>query len=919
VARAHTIHRGLTTPRLAALVSWARRWLPRGSSLPAEVWERRHRGILVLLWAHIPALFAFGVIKGVGVPHAIFETSIVASLALMASIRSGGRRLSTVIASVGLLTCSAELVHLSGGVIEMHFHYFVMVGVITLYQDWYPFLVAIGYVVFQHGVAGVVSPESVYNHQAAVNDPWTWAGIHGLFILGLSAAGIVSWKLNEGLLAAASEREQRLAEAQEVARMGSWEVDLRTRDVAWSDGLYRLLELRPGQTVTNDMFVSRVHPDDRQAVIEAVTATFNGGAPHALDFRVVLADGTERWLHLRGDITERLDGEPVTMAGTIQDVSERRRSEDAIRRSQGELQHALSLLTATLDSTADGILVVDMDGKVTSSNRQFAEMWRLPEEIVASKDDFATLSYVMGQIVDPDGFHAKVRELYAHPEAESYDSIAFKDGRVFERFSRPQRVAGEIVGRVWSFRDVTEHTRLEAELAHQAFHDSLTGLANQALFRDRVDHALARLSRSRGHLAVLFLDLDNFKHVNDSLGHTSGDLLLGSVTARLLGSVRPADTAARMGGDEFAVLLEDLADPADAVEAAERIIAALQDPFLIEGNEVVATASIGVAHAGSGITGEQLLANADLAMYTAKGRGKGRCEVFESEMHTAAVERLQIEADLRRAQARGELVVHYQPIVELASGRTTGVEALVRWQHPTRGLLGPGAFIPLAEENGVIDEIGRWVLTEACRQVQQWRVEYEDTVLSASVNLSPRQLLDSGLDATVAAVLQETGLPASALTLEITETAMMRDTEAAIRNLAALKALGVKLAVDDFGTGYSSLAHLQRFPIDVLKIDRSFVSTIESGPEASSLARAIVRLAQTLHLIAIAEGVETAEQQETLRALGCHLAQGYYLARPLPADQLAALLRDEVAETAAAVSDTVCAAIEGTSVPVAAR
>jgi len=559
-------------------------------------------------------------------------------------------------------------------------------------------------------------------------------------------------------------------------------------------------------------------------------------------------------------------------------------------RAEHDLRGALSLLEATFDSTAEGLLVVDNRGSITGFNRRFVDMWELPQDILESRDDDAAIGYVLSQLHDPDAFITKIQELYSTLEAESHDTLHFIDGRVVDRFSYPQRVDGAVVGRVWSFSDVTANVRLQDELKHQAFHDALTGLANQSLFRDRVEHAAARIARAGGRLAVLFVDLDDFKTINDSLGHAAGDDLLVAVSKRLRECLRTIDTAARLGGDEFAILVEDADDERVALQIADRVIGSLQRPIVLSGREVVVSASVGIAYGAPGSNAEDLLRNADLAMYTAKAQGKRCFRIFAPAMHHAALERLEAEATLRGAAERGELVVHYQPIFDLWSGRIEGFEALVRWQHPTRGLLAPGAFIPFAEQTGLIDEIGRHVLMTACAEAASWPADgVGHDAPAISVNLAPRQLLDPRLPSWIRASIELVGLAPERLILEITEGALMADPFAAISSLEALDRMGVRLAVDDFGTGYSSLAYLQQFPIDILKIDRAFVSNLTSDP-SSSLASAIVQLTRTLGLTPLAEGIETEEQAEVLRTLGCSLAQGFHLGRPIDAAATRSLL-----------------------------
>ena len=454
-----------------------------------------------------------------------------------------------------------------------------------------------------------------------------------------------------------------------------------------------------------------------------------------------------------------------------------------------------------------------------------------------------------------------------------------------------------VAGLVFNTRDVTDRYRLEKELEQRAFYDSLTGMPNRAVFRDRLEHALARAGRDRsGQIAVLLLDLDGFKVVNDSMGHDAGDELLVAVGRRISATCRVSDTVSRLGGDEFAVLLEDAVSEVSAVQLAGRLQERLAAAFEIRSREVFVGASIGVALVDDASVGpEDLVRNADTAMYAAKTAGKGRYAVFQPEMHERTVEFFEIQADLKRAIERREFELHYQPIVDLETEQICGVEALVRWDHPKRGLVMPGTFISVAEETGMIGQLGVWVLGEACRQAAAWRESVPGaSSLTLNVNLSTRQLLEPDLVVRVAEVLHESDLDTAALTLEMTEGALMQDPGSTAEKLRALKQLGIELALDDFGTGSSSLAHLRQFPIDVLKIDKSFVDGVATeDSDAAALVRAIVELARTLRLGTVAEGVESPAQVTALRRANCQRAQGYLFGRPVPPAELEAMLRDE--------------------------
>jgi diguanylate cyclase (GGDEF)-like protein/PAS domain S-box-containing protein len=542
--------------------------------------------------------------------------------------------------------------------------------------------------------------------------------------------------------------------------------------------------------------------------------------------------------------------------------------------------HATEVQTrAIVEAAVDGIVTTDADGVIEKLNPAAERMFAITEAEARGRP-FASLA------------REGVPRLPARAAAEGTTSPAWEmtairsDGTTFPAEGTRSEVLHEdrlVV--TYIVRDISERKAFEERLAHRANHDALTGLPNRSLFRDRLGLALARSRRLGTHAAVLFLDIDHFKVVNDSLGHTAGDRLLVLVAERLAVVVRPEDTLARLGGDEFVVLVEGIAEEGAAVAVGERLQAALAEPFQLAGADVYVTASIGIALArGDEATPESAIRDADAAMYRAKARGRARAEVFDAEMVEQSVLRLETESALRRGIAGDEFRVAYQPIVDLGTREVVGVEALLRWQHPDRGLLMPTDFIALAEDTGLIVPLGEIVLRRACDQARRWGAR-APRPLAVSVNLSGRQLAAPGLVLMVTEGLAATGLDPSLLCLEITESVLMSDVETAMNAMTALRGLGVRLAVDDFGTGYSALAYLKHFPVDQLKIDRSFILGLGQDPRDAAIVSSVLALADALGLAAVAEGVESAEQERELRSLGCRRAQGFRFARPaLPED-----------------------------------
>lgn len=612
--------------------------------------------------------------------------------------------------------------------------------------------------------------------------------------------------------------------------------------------------------------------------LTAAELTALGPAAHQANLTASGGDrlGTVSLHYPGGDTGHPQDAELAGWAAGLAAVAVSQAAEHA------SMANSMSLLAATLESTADGILVINLDGQVIGYNQKMIDLWRLDPEVLRRGRDEQLRASVLSQLVDPDGFTSQVERLMATPLDYSHDEVRFLDGRFFERYSQPQLVDGEPVGRVWSFRDMTLHRQLEEELRAQAFADPLTSLANRGYFIQQLTAKLSSTRTPSASLALLLLDLDDFKTVNDSLGHVVGDGLLIGVAERLQGCLRTGDIAARLGGDEFVVLLDRLSDPEDAVHAAERILAAVSRPRLVEGQSLTIRASIGIAVPSAAEDATDLLRNADLAMYTAKRDGGGRCHRYEPSMHAGAMSRLALKADLERAIDSGELSVYYQPVVNLRTFDIVSVEALVRWQHPERGSISPADFIPLAEESRLIDRLGAMVLRQACAQVSLWRRAIPTSRnLSVSVNVSPRQLSDPNLVEEVRRSLWVAGLPPSALVLEITESSLATPNVDVVTVLSELKQIGIALALDDFGIGYSSLGHLVNFPLDIVKIDKSFVDRIDTDPSGAALLRAVLQVADALSLAATIEGVEDEQQLAHVIALGCTNAQGFLLSPPL--------------------------------------
>lgn len=612
-------------------------------------------------------------------------------------------------------------------------------------------------------------------------------------------------------------------------------------------------------------------PETLLPFLEAVSASYKADdSDRKLNDRsleVMSAELEERNQALRKELNERLQAE-------------------------SRIEQSLSLLRATLDATADGIIAIDSSQRVESFNARLLEMWHIPPEVIGRLHARDVTIRIAGQLIAPDAFFEMAKHFDAHPDAERFEALELNDGRALECYSRPRRIGEQIVGRLWSFRDITGRRQAETRLAYMANYDSVTGLPNRHLLRERLDRAIKHEARKHHHLALMFLDLDNFKTINDTLGHDVGDRVLQVVANRLLSCLRDCDTVARIGGDEFVVLVEDMTTMESIAALAQAIIDSLSRPFPLDGHEMFCTVSVGIAiYPNDSESLDGLMKNADSAMYRAKEQGRNTYRFFTEDMHRRAYERLLLENRLRGALKRGEFELHYQPQIDVTSGATVGIEALLRWNDEGRRLVQPIEFIGVLEDTGMIVEVGHWVLEEACAFNKSLR-DIGLAPIRIAVNISPRQFRQKGLVESIRQTLSNTGLGAEYLDLEITE-GVLADALDAPDVLERLSGMGVQLSIDDFGTGYSSLSYLKRFPINTLKIDRSFVRDIMTDSDDTAITAAIIALSRSLRLKVIAEGVETDEQLTCLKQHGCDEVQGNVCARPMPGEMLVEWLRTD--------------------------
>jgi diguanylate cyclase (GGDEF)-like protein/PAS domain S-box-containing protein len=670
--------------------------------------------------------------------------------------------------------------------------------------------------------------------------------------------------------------EERLQEAQQVAQVGSWEVDLRSGEWWWSDELFRIHGRQTDAgPPTTEQIRSSIHPDDRDRVETAFLALIEGGSNlKGTEARVVIETGDLQHHHLLWNVERDPEGRALRVYGTVSDVTERYRSEEAMRRA-----------AAVFETATEAIVISDPFGNIVDVNSAFSTITGHQQSDVIGEN----AELLNSDRHDFEFYQGIAAEVEQSGKWEGEIWIRHKDGTAIPTWASIGRTLGRESSTeqfVAVFNDMTERKSTEDVIARQATYDLLTGIPNRALFIDRLSQETLRADGSDQGVALIFIDLDGFKKVNDTLGHSAGDAVLQITAERIKRSIRNLDTAARVGGDEFAVIVPKLDDPVDAEAVAKRILEEMSVSMSVQGQDVLTTASIGISIFPTDSEDDAgLLRDADIAMYRSKNGGGNSIEFFTAEMNERAMRRIQVETQLRHALDVEEFELHYQPIVSLPEGRMVGVEVLLRWRNAELGVVSPVEFIPVAESTGIVVPIGAWVLETACRQVKEWQ-EAGWSDLRVAVNLSPREVDRGDAIESISNALDKSGLAPRFLEIEVTERVLLDDVETASSAFRAIKDLGVRLCIDDFGTGYSSLSYLRNYPFDVLKIDRAFVCDASRYANGVSLLKAIISMAESLDLEVIAEGVETAEQFDLLCELGCGFAQGYHFCAPLSAARI---------------------------------
>jgi diguanylate cyclase (GGDEF)-like protein/PAS domain S-box-containing protein len=687
-------------------------------------------------------------------------------------------------------------------------------------------------------------------------------------------------KLLKQQFQAMRESEQRFRQIAESVREVFFLMDSDSDKMLYISPAYEKVWGRSRQSVYDDpqSWLMAIHPEDSFRAMATLETQFRTGDQFEEEYRIIRPDQTIRWVWVRAFPVRDVNGRVVRFVGMAEDVTERKEAEELIRKSEEKFR-------LTFEKAPIGMAITDLEGRFIKVNQSLCDALGYTEEElldltfahITHGDDLPIHQAREQELLKDDISDFQMENRYFSKDGRVVDTI-LKVVAVKDSNNQPLHFNNQIV-------DITERKQMEKQLLQDAFYDTLTKLPNRALFMDRLGQAIKRRKREPNYLfAVLFLDIDRFKVVNDSMGHLLGDKLLIAIARRLETCVRPIDTVARLGGDEFTILLEDITHVEDATDIAERIYMALQTACKIDGHEIFTTASIGIALSADNYQlPEELLRDADISMYQAKEQGKAQYKVFDHSMYTQALKRLQLENDLRRGIERDEFELFYQPIVNLSTGALAGFEALIRWNHPEHQIVSPGEFIPIAEETGLIVPLGTWILRQACYQLRQWKNKFHEdyAFVMMSINLSGKQFSDPHLIENIDQVLAEYELPGHHIKLEITESILMDNTEAATYTLKQMRERGIQLSIDDFGTGYSSLSYLHRFPVNTVKIDRSFVNRINPNDDNVEIVRAIITLAHILKMDVIAEGIEDNIQLKHLRSLGCEYGQGYFFAKPL--------------------------------------